>query len=686
MKTGYRLAVDTGGTFTDLCLLDESSGVLVVDKVPSTPSNPSEAVLAGVSRILGRAGADPRHVHFFLHGTTVATNALLERNGAKTALLTTEGFEDVLHIGRQDRPALYDFRARRPEPIVPRALRFGVHERTLHDGQVLRKLDHASAERLVLGLRRFGVESVAVCLLHAYANPSHEKQLKSIVSRHLPDAVVTLSSEVLPEFREYERTSTVCVNAYVAPCVARYVADLEARLETVGISSDLQIMQSNGGIITSEVAREVSARTVLSGPAGGALAGRQLSRVLDRPNLITIDMGGTSSDICLLESGEPRITTESHVGGHPIRLPMIDIHTIGAGGGSIARVDPGGALQVGPRSAGATPGPICYGRGGTVPTVTDANAVLGRLNPKALLGGEMDLCLDRARQGIHDTIARPLDMSTDRAAWGIVEVINAIMVRGIRRVSVERGYDPRTFSLVALGGAGPLHAVALARELGIPEVVVPPRPGIASACGMLSADTRHDLVRTRVCTATEANPDLVARLFDEMEAIAGEQLRREGFAARDRLISRSADLRYFRQAHELEVPLKGPSIRSHTLAEVVKHFHGEHQRIYGHARESEPVEFVNFRVTAVGKIPELPSIPPPCGIIGDPGPSETREVIFDIARVPTPVFQRATLTPDKPFFGPAIIEQMDSTVVIPPGSTATPDRQGNLIILTGADS
>ncbi|MGW8320806.1 MAG: hydantoinase/oxoprolinase family protein, partial [Thermodesulfobacteriota bacterium] len=400
----YRLGVDTGGTFTDLCVFEESSGDVVITKVPSTPSNPSLAVVKGIRKLLEKEGIRPEELCFVIHGTTVATNALLEHKGARTALLTTEGFEDVLHIGRQNRPKLYDFRATRPAPIVPRHLRFGIPERVLHTGEVLRPLDEVKTRNMVERIREQGIKSIAVSLLHSYANPAHERGVASIVSEVLPEAHVTVSSEVLPEFREYERTSTVCINAYVMPKVSDYVADLERLMKDMGIASDLYIMQSNGGVITARTARRMSARTVLSGPAGGALTGVFISRAAERPNVITIDMGGTSSDICLIEGGTPRVTTESEIGGYPIKLPMLDTNTIGAGGGSIARVDAGGALRVGPDSAGADPGPVCYGRGGTEPTVTDANLLLGRLSPSGLLGGDMPLDLDEAARVLKEGI------------------------------------------------------------------------------------------------------------------------------------------------------------------------------------------------------------------------------------------------------------------------------------------
>ena len=544
MQNNLRIAVDTGGTFTDICVLNETTGNFSVAKVPSTPDNPALAVIDGVNKMLENLDAQPENVAFFIHGTTVATNALLEGKGAPIALMTTKGFEDVILIGRQSRPKLYDHWARRPKPLVDRSQCHGLKERTLHTGEIMTPLDENQAVEIVERIKSAGINSIAVSLLHAYANPINEKRIKDVITRVYPEAFVTLSSETLPEFREYERTSTICINAYVMPKVNNYVGFLESRLKTFGIASDLYIMQSNGGVITAETARAVSARTVLSGPAGGALTGELLARTTRNENVILVDMGGTSSDICLIENCQSGLTTESDIRGYPIKLPMIDINTIGAGGGSIAWIDPGGALQVGPVSSGSVPGPVCYGRGGTEPTVTDANAILGRINPEYLLGGEMRVHLEDASNVMQDKIADPLGISLLQAAEGIIQVVNANMVRGIRRVSVERGYDPRDFALVPFGGAGPLHGCDLAEALSMDRVIIPAHPGIGSAFGMLSADVRHDYVKTLITLIAEADCKHVESLFTEMEAQALDQLNREGFSGDAVILERKVDMRY----------------------------------------------------------------------------------------------------------------------------------------------
>lgn len=684
MQSALRIAVDTGGTFTDICLLEDLTGTIHVAKVPSTPSDPAKAVIQGVKQLMAELDLRAVDIRFFLHGTTVATNALLEGKGAPTALLTTEGFEDVLLIGRQNRPRLYDFWAKRPRPIVPRFFCYGVPERILFTGEIHRPLNESRVLEFIGDIREKGIKSIAVCLLHAYANPVHEQRIKALIGQTYPEAFVTASSEILPEYREYERMSTVCINAYVMPKVNSYIAHLAGMLGELGVSSKLYIMQSNGGVITAETARESSARTVLSGPAGGALTGAYLSKSLISPNVITIDIGGTSSDICLIKDGQPNLTTESDIEGYPIKLPMIDINTIGAGGGSIAWIDQGGALRVGPQSAGADPGPVCYGKGGHEPTVTDAHAVLGRINPNYLLGGKMPVDIDKARRAIEDKIARPLGLDFIRAAEGIITVVNANMVRGIRRVSVERGYDPRDFDLIAFGGAGPLHGFDLAKALNMKRVIVPVYPGIASAFGMLSADVRHDYVKTLIGVADELDLEKINDSFRELESAASKQLSEEGFKGRDAILLRFADLRYLGQSYELCLPVPAGVIGSSMVSELVNHFHGSHERAYGYARSGEKVELVNLRLVAWGKLPRAAAATVPFSMSdAHAQPIDRRRVIYEGRPLETPVYERGALPTGAPFTGPAIIEQLDSTTIVPPGCRATVETGGNIIIEFG---
>ena len=669
--------MDTGGTFTDVALVDEVRGDRFIAKVPSTPDNPSRAVMDGVIKILEQERVDPKDVQLFLHGTTVATNALLEHKGALTALVTTEGFRDVLEIGRQTRPRLYDFRAHRPKPLVPRNLRLEVPERLRHTGEVLQALDETAANEMVSFLAQTNVEAVAVCLLNSYANGEHERQLRTLLNERMPHVHVSLSSEVLPEMREYERTSTVVANAYVIPVINRYLADLEDALNQAAIPSDLYIMQSNGGMIAAEEARRVAARTALSGPAGGAMAGVQVGRETGHDNVITIDMGGTSLDICLIEDGQPHATTEAEIAGYAIKLPMLDIHTIGAGGGSLAWIDAGGALRVGPESAGADPGPVCYGQGGTQPTVTDAHAVLGRLNPSGLLGGEMALDVEAARNAIREQIAKPLDTTVEEAASGILKVVNATMMRGIRVVSVERGRDPRQFALVGFGGAGPLHVSELADMLGAHEVLVPVAPGITSAMGIVTTDVHHDDVRACLQRAEQADLTEINRLLEEMETHLRNMLQREGFSKAQQEMTYWADFRYKHQSYEIRIPLSGHPLDTDRWKAAVAHFHREHQTLYGYAREEEPVEVVHVRASARGRLPTVKHTLWAERQGGKPEPHEWRPVYWNGGWVETPIYRREQLYAEDVIQGPAILEQLDSTVVVLPEQTARVDRYGH---------
>ncbi|RKO66485.1 hydantoinase/oxoprolinase family protein [Desulfofundulus salinus] len=687
----YRAAVDTGGTFTDICLLREDTGEVFISKVPTTP-DPDRAVLDGLAGAAAAAGLDPAGLKLLLHSTTVATNALLEGKGVPVALLVTRGFKDILLIGRQNRPALYDFWAVKPRPLVPRRLTFEVTERVMAGGQVYIPLDEGEVEAIVEEIRRAGVFSIAVSFLHSYANPRHEERVREIIARVYPAARVTLSSDILPEFREYERTSTTAINALVQPRIADYVARLKEGLK--GITGPgrqgrrppgLFIMQSSGGMLTADQAMRESARTVLSGPAGGALAGLFLARQTGRPNVITADMGGTSMDICLIKGEQLRHTTEGTIGGYPLSLPMLDIHTIGAGGGSIGWVDGGGALRVGPASAGADPGPACYGLGGTEPTVTDANLVLGRINPNRSLNPALTLQLRLARKYLEGKIARPLKLTVEEAAAGMIRVVNAAMARAIRVVSVQRGHDPRDFTLVAFGGAGPLHAVELARELNIPYVLIPRYPGVTSALGMLYADVRRDYVRTALLPLNDTEPGKLVDLYKPLEEKGRRELEQEGFSPSEIIITRQADLRYRGQSYTLTLPLPAGQLAPEDLAILRRNFHLLHRQEYGFCREEAPLEVVNLRLVALGNLTR-PAVSTPVKKKGSrlmPEPLEERPVYFDDRFLPTPVYRRNDLEPEMSLKGPAVIEQSDTTTLVWPGTSVRVDQWGNLIIHVG---
>jgi N-methylhydantoinase A len=669
------LGVDVGGTFTDLVLLD-SAGRVRIQKLLTSARDPSVAILQGIADLA--AGPDTTVVH----GATVATNALLERRGARTALITTAGFRDVLEIGRQARADLYALEPTRPEPLVPSHWRFELPERLDRHGQVLLALDPQAVAALLHSLRREGIESVAVSFLFSFLNPSHEQQVRDQIAAQPGEEVpfVSLSSDVLPEYREYERTSTTVMNAYVTPLMARYLANLERGLE----GRRLRVMQSNGGAISAGAARVQAARTALSGPAGGVVGAFALARLAGFQDVITFDMGGTSTDVSLCP-GQVQQTSEGSIAGLPLRLPIIDIHTVGAGGGSIAYLDAGGALRVGPRSAGAEPGPVCYGRlGAEEVTVTDANLVLGRLDAGHFLGGRMALDLERATACFQD-LARRLSLPLEAAAWGVVRVANSNMERAIRTISVERGHDPRRFTLVAFGGAGPLHACELAATLGIPRVLLPPAPGVLSALGMILADVVKDYSQTVMLPAHALQPDTLPALLAPLLERARADLGAEGLAQESIELRPALDMRYAGQSFELTVAASDWEVEELILA-----FHAAHHRRFAYASESEPVEIVNLRVQAVGHTakPQLAA--------QEPGPADPRRahsgykpVYFadgDSRHAARPIFaalyERERLAPGNIVVGPAIIWQLDTTTVIPPGWAATVDVWGNLVAET----
>ncbi len=678
----YRLGVDVGGTFTDLALYDTETNRLELTKTPSTPLNQALGVIAGIRELMERHAVSPDRVDFFIHGTTVATNTLLERKGAKTALIVTAGFRDILQIGRQDRPSLYDWRIRRSDPLAPRHLRFEVLERVVHTGEVLVPIQDEALDRVIERIEDADVDAVAVCLLHSYANPAHERAIGDAISRALPNTPVSLSHQILPEFKEYERMSTTIINAYVAPVMERYLRRLEESISEVGLKSELYIMQSNGGTMGIETAIERPVHTILSGPAAGVIGAVAIAQQAGKPNSISIDMGGTSFDVSLSYRGEVRRTQESELERLPIKLPMVDVHTLGAGGGSVAWIDPGGALRVGPRSAGADPGPACYGNGGLEATVTDANLVLGRLGATSLLGGTMTLDTALAQSVITERVARPLGLSLEEAAEGIVQVVNASMVKGIRVVSVSKGYDPREFCLVAFGGAGPLHVSELAQEMDIPTVLVPVAPGVTSALGLLMADLRHDFAQTALKPGSELSPTEITSWYEQLEAQAMEQMSREGVAPERVTLGRAADARYVGQGYELEVAVASGKLEQRHVDEIMERFHDAHARSYGYDSRDNAIEVVNLRVTALAAMPrpELARASGDAG--GDPSGAliGEREVYFRNRPVRARIYDRSRLRPGDAMTGPAIVEQLDSTTLVWADQTATVDRYLNLLL------
>ena len=679
---GYRLGIDVGGTFTDLVLFSEETGALVVEKVPSVPADPSEGIMDGIARILAKAAVAPADVAYVAHGTTVATNTLLQRNGARTALVTTRGFRDLLEIARQRRPSLYDLSQPKPRPLVRRKLRLEVPERVLADGRVRVPLDLAAVDRALDALADEGIEALAVCFLYSFLHPDHERAVVERARQRLPGAAVSASSDVLPELREYERLSTTVANAYLLPRMGRYVRAFRERVAEAGIAAAPYINQSNGGIISIDEALRTPVRTVLSGPSAGVMGAAWLGKQRNLRALVTFDMGGTSTDVSFIRDGAPALAFEREIDGIPLRVPGLDIETIGAGGGSVARRDSGGALRVGPESAGAHPGPACYGRGGRNATVTDANLFLGRLGPEGLLGGAMRLDVDAATDALA-RLGRELQLSPVETARGIVAVVNANMVGAVRLVTVQRGIDPSGLALLAFGGAGPLHASALARELGIRSTVVPPGPGLLCALGLLAEDLRIDAVRTCVTRLEPGALPRLEKLYAEMEAEAAAWLERERVPAARRSLERWLDLRYAGQNYELLVAVPDEVWTARRLDALRDRFLAIHEAAYGYAAADEPIQVVNARLVARGR-PDPPTLPKHPRAAGHLRRAATgsRQVFFESVEgfVECPIYDRRRLGAGHAIPGPAVIEQFDSTTLIHPGQRAQVDDLGFLLI------
>src|ERR1700730_314306 len=602
----WRVGVDSGGTFTDICLFDENEGRVEVWKVSSTPDDPSRGIAQGVEegmrRVAPEAGDQPAApVSYFGHGTTVATNALIQHKGVPTGLITTDGFRDLLEIGRQKRPDLYDIFADKPPTLVERSLRLEVAERLRHTGEVEIALDEEAVRAAARKLRAAGVSAVAISFLYSFVSPAHERRAKQIVQEEFPAAFICTSHEIAPEFREFERLSTAVVNAYLGPVMKGYIDRLAPRLAALGMSVTPHLTQSNGGVIGFETAADKPVRTVLSGPSTGVVGAQAIGRAAGLPARITFDMAATSTDLALLKGGEARLASEAIVHGHPIKAPMLDIHTVVAGGGSIAYVDNGGLLKVGPRSAGADPGPVCYGKGNTEPTVTDANVVLQTLNPRYLLGGRMPVRHDLAKDAI-GKLAQQLGLGLMETAQGIISVVTANMAKAIRVISVQRGHDPRDYTLMAFGGAGPLHAARLAKELDIRRILVPRNPGILSAMGLLLTDLRADFATTRLLPL---EPDVLGDIeaaFASLNAQAQAWFAHEEIASDARRLTRTVDMRYAGQNYELAIPLPEGAVTAKTLDLLAQGFADAHQRMYGFLADNEPVQLVTFRLEATGLV------------------------------------------------------------------------------------
>lgn len=679
--TTYRVGIDIGGTFTDVVLLDSETQAVTFAKAPTTPADRAIGFFNGLEMVQRASGATGSQIEQIVHGSTVATNAVLEAKGSRLGLITTQGFRDILQIGRAYIPGIFTnyLRWKKPDPLVPLERVREVPERMSVDGRVLRPLDEAAVRVAIASLLDDGIEALAISLLHSYVNSAHEIRIEEIARELSPALFISRSSATLPEYREFERTVTTVLNAYVMPAVDRYLGSITNELTARNSPAELSIVRSDAGIMSIGAAIERPVNTVLSGPAGGVKGASVIAAAAGHPNIVSMDMGGTSTDVCLSTAGEPRLSTDAWVSHFPIRVPIIDITTIGAGGGSIAQVAPSGALRVGPESAGAEPGPACYGRGGNLPTVTDANLVLGRL-PAELAGGEIALDREAARRAVEAGVAKPLGLTVEQAAEGIVRIVDENMLGALRVVSVARGMDPRELTLVPFGGAGPVHGCQLARLAGISTVLVPAAPGVLSAMGFLLADVRQVFSRTMVGVIGALD---LERYHQELTTLATEAaawLAQERIPEPDRAIEVTLDLRYRGQAYELAIPTDMP-LTGESLQATVAAFHQEHKRRYGYDQQFSHVEIVTVRVTAIGKLPtpELPRLPLE-------GPSAARAgagmspVYFDGAWLDTPVYERALLRAGNRFNGPALVRQVDCTVVIHPGQVVRVDDLLNLIV------
>ncbi len=679
----YMIGVDVGGTFTDLSLSNNKTGELAHYKHPSTPEDPSIAIVSGVEIIMKNYGIKPEEIVYLAHGTTVATNALIERKGSRIGLITTQGFKDLMEIGWQKRPALYDLLKPKPQSLMPEGLICEVKERILYDGSVRVPLNEEDVRVAAKYLKTKKVDAIAVCTIFSFINPAHEIRIEEIIKEIYPEVYVSISSKLVPEFREYSRMSTTVLNAYLGPVMKKYVHNFERSVKNTGITVNPYVTQSNGSIISISETVDFPIKTAVSGPSAGVISATYIGQQCQSDKIITFDMGGTSADISLVEDGKPQLSSERLVEGYPARIPMIDIITIGAGGGSIAYIDDGGALKVGPKSAGARPGPACYGVGGSRPTVTDANIILGKLNQEKILGGRFAVYPDLAKEAIQKNICNKTDLDMVEAANGIISVINSSMMRAVRLVSVERGHDIREFTLMAFGGAGPLHACEIAKELGIRRVIIPSSPGTLCSLGLLMADVKFDLSRSNIMIAKSQNIDMINEIFDSIKNEGKEALDKEGVAENRRNYQRFIDARYEFQNYEISIELPDCPMTEEVLLKAVKDFHKEHEKNYGYYNDKNRVQIVNYRISAIGDIDkpcltELPLDP----FAKLPLPIESRKVLFqgEPDFIKTNVYQREELAPGCTFAGPAILEQMDSTIVIPPNWTAETDGFSNLVL------
>lgn len=678
----YRIGIDVGGTFTDVTLLNSETGKYYTYKLSSTLQDQSVAIANGTKETLELYGVPVAEIEYFGHGTTVATNMIIERKGAKTALITTKGFRDILEIGRQTRPSLYNIMENKPETLVRRALRTEVDERTMADGSVLKGAKKEEIIPLLKKLKEEGVESIAVCFLFSFMNAENEKIVEECIQEVWPEVYYSISSTILPEFREFERLSTTVINSYLGPRMKMYINNLKERIRGIGVTVEPYITQSNGGVMSISSTVETPVQTALSGPSAGVMGAIYVASAAGFKDIITYDMGGTSTDVSMVRNGIAEYTTKRKVCGLPSGVPMIDVHAVGAGGGSIAHIDNAGALKVGPESAGANPGPVAYGLGNDQPVVTDANLVLGRINPHYVLGGRLKIDAELSRAAMKEKIADPLGISVEEAAQGIISVVNSNMVRAIRVITVEKGHNPTDFALVAYGGAGPLHAVHLAQDMGIRNVLIPPAPGALCALGLLTADIKKNYVKTALMPYDEATPEKINEALIPLMEQGHRWLESEKVPAERRGFHNMAEMRYIGQNYELQVEIPAGEITQEDLEQMKQDFFRSHEMTYGYYNPNAPIQFVNFRCEAIGQV-QKPKLAELTETMEHPREAEIsrRPVYFpETGLTDCPVYDRAKFGRCDRVDGPCIVEQMDSTIVIPPNTWFKVDVYGNLVV------
>ena len=681
----YRLGIDTGGTNTDVVLTNVETGRMYYAKTPTTPKALMRGIMNGIEKIVKISGIRNSELDELVYGTTIVVNMIAQKENEATALITTKGFKDVLEIGRAYRKEnIYDIQMDVPEPLVKRNLRFEISGRINFQGKETEALDLTEIPAIVEELRAKKIKSVGICLMHSYANPAHEQAVKEALKKAWPEGYVSASSDINPQFREYERTSTTVINAYMMPNMASHIVDFEEHMEKNNIGAELFMMQSNAGVMTFDVAKTKPVAVADSGPIAGIIAANYLSKMMGEKNIITFDIGGTSTDVALIQDNVIKFTTESHIEGYPISVPSVDLSFIGAGGGSLAYVDRGGALKVGPQSAGADPGPVCYGRGGTRPTVTDANLVTGHIRPE-IFEENLTNALETTKAAIEEHIAKPMGISVMQAAEGILQVINSNMLRCIKLISVQKGYDPREFALVCYGGGGGMHAGKIAEELEMEKVIVPYSPGTFSAMGLVLSDIKADHVHTKLLTREQVNPEIMNEIYNELDKRGVESLEEQDVPENDRLLVRTCDMRYFGQAFEISVPMPSGEITEQVIEDLADAFHEMHRKAYGHCMKEDPIEFVNYRVSAIGSF-----VKPDVVSSASAAKKEKKEpiygtAVFDGVEHNVPIYERDTLVPGDIVKGPAVIGEMGATVVVYPGHHAEVDNMQNIIMYTNVN-